>query len=184
MARGATLYRAKLEISLIDRSIYAEPTVSLAQHPSETLERALVRLLAFALCYEEGLEFGRGVSATDEPDLWSREGDGRPRQWVEVGQPDAKRLVKASRHAERVTLFTFGENLWRYRKAQFEDFEAPPNLSIAAFDATFITRLAASTGRQIRWSVTMSEGVLFLGTGEETFETPPEVWFGSPLGPA
>lgn len=181
MARGATLYRATLELSLIDREVYAEPTISIAQHPSETLERTLVRLLAFALCFEDGLEFGRGVSATDEPDLWSREGDGRPRLWIEVGQPETKRLAKAARHAGRVTLFSFGENLWRYRKAQFEDFEAPSNLSVAAFDPAFIAGVAGTIRRQIRWSVTLSEGVLFLSSGEESFETTPEIWMGSPL---
>ena len=93
MARGATIYRANLELSDVDRGVYAEATLTLARHPSETLERTLVRLLAFALCYEPDLEFGRGVSATDEPDLWSREGDGRVRRWIEVGQPDGKRLV-------------------------------------------------------------------------------------------
>lgn len=182
MARGATLYRATLELSLIERGVYAEPTTSIAQHPSETLERTLVRLLAFALCFEEGLEFGRGISATDEPDLWSREGDGRPRLWLEVGQPEAKRLAKAARHAERVVLFASGDNLWRYRKAQFENFEAPNNLSVAAFDPVFIASLAGTIQRQIRWSVTLSEGILFLTSGNESFETTPEIWFGTPLG--
>ena len=181
MARGATLYRATIELSLIDRGIYAEPTISIAQHPSETLERTLVRLLAFALCFEEGLEFGRGVSATDEPDLWSREGDGRPRLWIEVGQPEAKRLLKAAPHAGRVKLFACGDNLWRYKKAQFENFEAPENVSIAAFDPAFVLRVAAATHRQIRWSLTLSEGILFLSTGEDSFETSPEIWFGAPL---
>jgi uncharacterized protein YaeQ len=97
MARNATIYRAQLELSHVDRNVYADLQLTIARHPSETLERTLMRLLAFGLRYDEGLEFGRGVSATDEPDLWRREGDGRVIEWIEVGQPEARRLVVASR---------------------------------------------------------------------------------------
>ena len=77
MARSATIYRVQLELSHVDRDVYAELQLTLARHPSETMERTITRLLAYGLRYDEGLEFGRGVSATDEPDLWRREGDGR-----------------------------------------------------------------------------------------------------------
>lgn len=182
MARGATIYRVHLELSDIDRGVYAERSLSLAQHPSETLERALVRLLAFGLRYAEGLEFGRGVSATDEPDLWTREGDGRTIEWIEVGQPEMKKLVKAARHAQRAVLFAFGEGCWRWKKAELEPLVDPPsNLGVVHIEEAFVKGLAASAERHLRWSLTRSEGIVYLATGSETLETVPEVWLGEPL---
>jgi len=182
MARGATLYRVHLELSHVDRGVYAERSLSLAQHPSETLERALVRLLAYGLRYADDLEFGRGVSATDEPDLWTRAGDGRTREWIEVGQPAMKKLVKAARHAESAVLFAFGEGCWRWKKAELEPLVDPPaNLSVAHVDDAFVKAIAAAAERQLRWSLTVSEGVVFLGSGAQSFETTPEVWLGDPL---
>ncbi|MBJ21925.1 MAG: YaeQ family protein [bacterium] len=182
MARGSIIYRTQLELSLVDRDVYAERTMSVARHPSETLERTLLRVIAFALRFEEGLEFGRGVSATDEPDLWSRQGDGRVREWIEVGQPDGKRLVKASRQSERVTLFAFGDGVTRWKTAQLDSIDAPANLSAARIDDGFLRDLAAQSDRQLRWSITLSEGILFLSTGARSFETTPEIWLGDPLG--
>lgn len=182
MARGATIYRAQLELSLVDRDVYAELPLTLARHPSETLERTLMRLLAFGLRYEPGLEFGRGVSATDEPDAWSREGDGRVRQWVEVGQPDGKRLVKAARQSERVSLFAFGPGLAPWRAAQIDAIDPPANLGVAQIDDEFVAEVAAEVERQLRWSLTVSEGIVFLSTDDGSFETTPEIWLGDPLG--
>jgi len=183
MARGATIYRVHMELSNIDRGIYADRSLSLAQHPSETLERALVRLLAYGLRYAEQLEFGRGVSATDEPDLWTRAGDGRTIEWIEVGQPEMKRLVKAARHAERATLVAFGEGIWRWRKSELDPLTSPPeNLSVVHIDEGFVAALAESAERHLRWSLTVSEGIVFLSTGKQSFETTPEVWLGDPLG--
>ncbi len=182
MARGATIYRVHLELSLVDRGVYAERSLSLAQHPSETLARALVRLLAFGLRYADGIEFGRGVSATDEPDVWTRAGDGRAIEWIEVGQPEMKKMVKAARHAQRATLFAFGEGCWRWRKAELDPVVDPPaNLSVAFFEEGFVNALAEAAERQIRWSLTLSEGMLFLGAGTQSFETTPEIWLGDPL---
>jgi uncharacterized protein YaeQ len=183
MARGATLYRVHLELANVDRGIYAERSLSLAQHPSETIERALVRLLAYGLRWAEDLEFGRGVSATDEPDLWRRAGDGRATEWIEVGQPDMKRLVKAARHADRAILFAFGPGCWRWRKAELDPLVDPPsNLAVAGLEDRFVEAIAAEAERQLRWSLTLSEGVLFLSTARGSHETTPEIWLGDPLG--
>ena len=183
MARGATIYRVHLELANVDRGLYAERSLSIAQHPSETLERTLVRLLAYGLRHADGLEFGRGISATDEPDLWTRSGDGRTIEWIEVGQPEMKRMVKAARHAERATLIAFGDGCWRWKKAELEPLADPPkNLSVLFVEDRFVKDLAASAERQLRWSLTISEAILFLSTGPRSFETKPEIWLGDPLG--
>jgi uncharacterized protein YaeQ len=182
MARGATIHRVQLELSHVDRDVYADRPLTLARHPSETIERMVVRILAFGLRYAEDLEFGRGVSATDEPDLWRREGDGRVIEWIEVGQPDAKRLIKGSRQSGRCALFVFGEGASRWRTAQLADMKAPENLGVARIDDEFVAGLAAGVDRQIRWSMTIAEGTIFLTSGDESFETTPDVWLGDPLG--
>jgi uncharacterized protein YaeQ len=182
MARNATIHRAHLELSHVDRDVYCEQQLTIARHPSETLERMVMRVLAFGLRYEEGLEFGRGVSATEEPDLWRRGGDGRILEWIEVGQPDARRLVKAARQSDRCQLFVFGEGANRWREAQLADPKLPENLGVARLEDDFVAALAAQTDRQLRWSMTIAEGTIFLTSGEQTFETSPEVWLGDPLG--
>ena len=182
MAQNATIYRAQLELSHVDRNVYAERQLTIARHPSETLERMLMRLLVFGLRYDDGLEFGRGVSATDEPDLWRREGDGRVIDWIEVGQPDAKRLIKGARQSGRCNLFVFGDGAQRWRKAQLDSMKWPDNLGVAYIEDAFVDSLAANDDRQIRWSMTVSDHTIFLTSGDENFETTPAVWAGDPLG--
>uniref|UniRef100_UPI001901A2EB YaeQ family protein n=1 Tax=Xanthomonas fragariae TaxID=48664 RepID=UPI001901A2EB len=86
MALTATVRRAELQISDMDRGYYANHSLTLAQHPSETDERLMVRLLAFALFADDRLEFGRGLSNDDEPDLWRRDYTGDPDLWIDLGQ--------------------------------------------------------------------------------------------------
>jgi len=95
MAPKATIYKAELQVSDMDRQYYATHALMLAQHPSETVERLMVRLLAFALHADERLEFGRGLSTDDEPDLWRKSLTGEIEQWIELGQPDEQHIRKA-----------------------------------------------------------------------------------------
>jgi uncharacterized protein YaeQ len=181
MARSATIYRVQLQLSHVDRDVYADRQLTVARHPSETLERALVRILAYALRYDDQLEFGRGISTSDEPDLWRREGDGRVTDWIEVGQPDSKRLIKASRKATRCDLFVFADRDQRWRKSQLDAMKAPDNLSVAYIDDGFLASLAEGVDRKIHWSITVADGTLYLTSGDASFETTPEIWLGQPL---
>ena len=92
MALKATVYKVELQISDMDRHYYGTHALTLALHPSETEQRLMVRVLAFALLAEEGLSFGRGLSTEDEPDLWRRSLTGEIEQWIELGQPDESRV--------------------------------------------------------------------------------------------
>src|SRR5512145_1334338 len=102
MALPSTVYKASVQLADVDRGVYETLQSTVAQHPSETAERLCARLLAMAIFYEPELAFTKGLSATDEPDLWVIGPDARVRLWVEVGLPDADRIIKASRHAGRV----------------------------------------------------------------------------------
>src|SRR5690242_19000260 len=102
MALKSTVFKATLEIADIDRGYYATHNRTLARHPSETDERLMMRLLAFALYADERLEFGKGLSSTDEPALWQKNLDGTIKTWIDVGLPDERILRRAAGRAEQV----------------------------------------------------------------------------------
>lgn len=172
MALPATIYRVVIDLSDLDRGCYARLEATVARHPSETAERLVTRLLAFALCHEEDLSFTKGIAAGDEPDLWSKEPDGRVRTWIEVGLPDPERLRKATRHAERVLLVASGSGLSRWLEQHRPKLEPLANLTVLALDPPFVTRLADGLERVINWSLTVTEGTLYLTSGSRTCEAP------------
>jgi uncharacterized protein YaeQ len=107
VALKSTVVKAELSLSDMDRHHYATHALTLAQHPSETEERVMVRLLAFALNAAEGLEFGKGLSSDDEPDLWQRDLTGAIEKWIEVGQPDEARIRRACGRARDVVVYSY-----------------------------------------------------------------------------
>ena len=108
VALRSTIYRADLSVSDLDRQVYARHALTLARHPSETEERLMVRLLAFALHADEALEFGRGLSAEGEPDLIRRDPTGAVDLWIEVGLPDERDVRKACGRAREVAVLAYG----------------------------------------------------------------------------
>ena len=108
MALRATIYKADLHVADGDRHYYGSHGLTVARHPSETDERMMVRLLAFAFHADEALAFTKGLSDTDEPDIWRKDLTGAIELWVEVGQPDERRLLKACGRAGQVVVFCYG----------------------------------------------------------------------------
>ena len=104
MALRATIFKADLNVADMDRNYYGSHALTLARHPSETDERMMVRLLAFALNASEDLTFTKGLSDVDEPDLWKKDLTGAIEHWIEVGQPDDRRILRACGRAELVTV--------------------------------------------------------------------------------
>lgn len=172
MALPATIHRAVVELSDLDRNCYARLENTVARHPSETAERLVARILAYALCYSEELVFTKGIAAGDEPDLWAKDPDGRVRDWIEVGLPDPERLRKASRHAERVILVASGNGVPRWLDQHRAKLVPIDNLTILVPDPAFLSHLAAGVARVVNWSLTVTEGVLYLTTGGATSEAP------------
>lgn len=171
MALPSTIYRAAVQVSDIDRGIYESIQTTVAQHPSETKERVVARLLAMAIFYEEGITFTKGISATDEPDIWVIGADGRVQFWLEVGIPEADRISKACRHGERVALLAYGKTLASWEQQQLPKLANIANLTIVALDYEFIATLAAQLERVIPWSITITEGTLYLTSKDLTCET-------------
>jgi uncharacterized protein YaeQ len=179
MALPSTVYRATIELADVDRGTYESLKTTLARHPSETEERLVARLLAFALFYEPELVFTKGICEGDEPDLWQKGADDRVLLWLEVGLPDADRLLKAGRHGERVALIPCGRSLVHWEQQQLPKLEKVTNLTVVTFAPGFISRLAESLDRVITWSITVTDGTLYLTTGGETLETPILLRMGS-----
>ena len=109
MAANATIYKASLNIADMDRNYYEEHNFTLAKHPSENELRLMVRLSAFVLNANEDLVFCKGISQDDEPDLWKKTLGGDIKLWIDLGQPDEKRIKKACGRSEKVTIYTYQE---------------------------------------------------------------------------
>src|SRR5438874_12979014 len=97
MALSATVYHLQIELSDVDRGVYEELDLRVARHPSETMRYLLTRVLAYCLCYEEGIAFSKGLSTVEEPPLWVKDAQGNLRVWIEIGTPSPERLHKASK---------------------------------------------------------------------------------------
>lgn len=171
MALPSTIYRASIQLANIDSSMYLPLQVTIARHPSETEERLVARLLAYALFYEPELIFTRGVGAGDEPDLWVIGPDGRVSTWIEVGLPDPERLIKAGRHCQRVLLLASGATMSRWMEQQRGKLAGVSNLTMYSLDQSFLTQVAARLQRTISWSLTLTEGQLYLEIAGETLES-------------
>jgi uncharacterized protein YaeQ len=120
MAPKATVHKCQLQVSDMDRHYYAAHALTVAQHPSETDQRVMVRLLAYALYADERLAFGRGLSTDDEPDLWRHALDGQIEQWIDLGQPDEARIRRACGRAREVVVVGYSGrafDLWWEKNA-------------------------------------------------------------------
>lgn len=172
MALPPKIYRASIQLADVDRGCYEHLQVTVARHPSETAERLVARLLAYAICHEEGLSFTKGISAGDEPDLWRKGPDGRVLLWVEVGLPDSERLIKASRHAEQVVLFACGSGRRRWDEAHLPKLARVSNLKVYGLDQAFVEQVVGHLRRGIDWSLTITEQILYLTVEGTTVEAP------------
>ena len=161
MALKSTPYKIQLNLTNIDQGIYEDLRLTIARHPSEKEQRLATRVLAYALWYHEQLAFGRGLSDADEPALWQKALDGRIEHWIDIGQPDAERLIAASRRSERCSLLVYGQNrVWAGKI--LPAVRQQKNLHIAVLPQEPLEALASELPRSIDWSVMISDGVLYV----------------------
>ena len=177
MALKSTIFKAELQVSDLDRHYYATHALTLARHPSETDERMMVRLLAFALFADERLEFGRGLSTEDEPSLWQKDLTGAVELWIEVGLPDERAIRKACGKANRVVVLCYGgrgADLWW---AQNRDrLERLRNLTVMALPSAATQELAALARRSMELQCTIQDGQAWLSGEGATLHIEPGVW--------
>jgi uncharacterized protein YaeQ len=166
MALKSTIFKVELSVADIDRGYYRDHSLTLARHPSETDERMMVRVLAFALHAHDALEFGRGLSAEDEPDLVRRDLTGAIEEWIDVGVPDEREVRKACGRSRAVHVVAYGGravDLW-WQGAR-DSLERQPRLSVVEVPAEASRALAALADRSMRLQVTVQEGEALVTDG-------------------
>lgn len=163
MALNSTIYKVELQVSDMDRHYYATHVLTLARHPSETEERLMVRLLAFALHADDRLEFGKGLSDEDEPALWRKAYTDEIELWIEVGQPDEARIRKACGRARQVVVINYGGNtadIWWSKNASA--LARHRNLTVLDIPAATVAELVALLQRGMRLQCLVQDGQLQL----------------------
>jgi uncharacterized protein YaeQ len=145
----------------MDRNIYQTLPLTVAQHPSETTERMMARVLAFCINADEQLSFTKGLSSTEEPDIWKHSLDNQILLWIDVGEPNPERIKKATRIAKSVKVYSFNSKSnvwWQQEAAKFATLKA----EIFRFDWPGIQALAALVERTMEFSITISENSAFV----------------------
>jgi uncharacterized protein YaeQ len=170
MALKATIFKASLQVSDMDRNYYGEHSLTLARHPSETDERMMMRVLAFALNAHEHLTFGKGLSDTDAPDLWQKDLTGAIVHWIDVGQPEEKRLIRASGRADRVTVYAYGRGADPWWEANAGRLGRAKNLAVWRAPADASQSLGKLAERAMQLQCTVQEGQVWFSSTAETIQ--------------
>lgn len=175
MALGATICKAELNVIDMDRNYYQQHSLILAQHPSETDERLMIRLLAFALHASELLSFTKGLGADDEPDLWQKGLTDDIELWIELGLPSEKRLKKASSRAQQVVVYTYGsgtaEKWWSDMQKPLERFK---NIKVFHVDVDTTKNLATLVDRKMDVQISIQDGEVNWDAGDQCLSFAPE----------
>ena len=178
MALKSTIHKASLQIADMDRQLYAEHALTLARHPSETDERLMMRLLAFALQVPHdtnagALQFARGLSDSDEPDLWRHALNGELKDWIEVGLPDDRRLIRAAGRAGRVVLYAYASSTPIWWQNIRDKLTRLSNLDIWQIPAEQSQALAALSERSMQLQLTIQDGHVWVSDASRSVELLP-----------
>jgi len=169
MALKATIFKAELHISDMDRNYYHDHSFTIARHPSENDERMMVRLLAFALHAHDALSFAEGMSTDDEPSLWQKDLTGTIETWIDVGQPDEKRIRKACGRAKQVVIYSFSGHgadvWWKQIKSGIESLK---NLTVIKLPAGAGQGLAKLAQRTMQLQCTIQDRQIWLSDNNAT----------------
>ncbi|NML61741.1 YaeQ family protein [Massilia sp. RP-1-19] len=168
MALKATIYKADVQIADMDRHYYQDHNLTLARHPSETDERMMIRLLAFAIHANEALTFTKGLFDTDEPDLWQKDLTGAIQLWIEVGQPDEKRIMKACGRSEQVIVYSYSATSHIWYKQIANKLERARNLTIINIPADASAQLEKLANRNMQLQCTIQDSQIYLTDGANT----------------
>ncbi|MAF04597.1 YaeQ family protein [Herbaspirillum huttiense] len=174
MALKSTIFKADLQISDMDRHYYQQHALTIARHPSETDERMMIRVLAFALNASEALAFGKGLSDTDEPDLWQKDLTGAIEVWVEVGQPDDRAILKACGRADKVLVYSYSSTSHIWWGQTGSRVDRAKNLKVINIPAEASQALAALAQRTMQLQCTIQDGQIWLGANENMVLIEPE----------
>lgn len=161
MAQKPTIYKFRIALSDLERNYYDALNLTIAQHPSESLDRMMARLLAFSINAKTGLVFTKGLSSVEEPDIWIRTLDEQTSLWIDVGEPSVDRIKKASRQAREVKVYSFNSKSdvwWEQGRSKFAMLKA----SIFRFDSQSVKAFAALIERTMDVSITITGNSAFI----------------------
>ncbi|MBI3582098.1 MAG: YaeQ family protein [Nitrospinae bacterium] len=178
MAMKPTIFRARIQVADMDRSFYADLSLTIPQHPSETDERTMVRLLAFVLNAAEGLVMTEGISAEDEPDVWRKNPSGEIEAWIDVGLPDEKRIRKACNRAKQVRVYAYGgrtvQTWWR---PIAENLSRHKNLRVIDLPQEATKLLGEMAAKTMVLNCTVQDGQIWIGDSKNNVVIEPELLF-------
>ena len=175
MALKSTVYKAALNVADIDRNLYADFGLTLARHPSETEQRMMLRLVAFALHADDALTFGKGISTDDEPDLWLKSLTGDIELWIELGTPEPDRIKKACGRAAQVVVYTYGDRsapIWWNKHARV--LGRLKNLRVLHVPDEQCQALAALASSNMSVQCTLDGGEVWVSVGESSVQIAPQ----------
>jgi uncharacterized protein YaeQ len=174
VALKPTIYKFRISLSDLNRNYYDTLNLTVAQHPSETTERMMVRVLAYCINAVDDLVFTKGLSAVDEPDIWQRALDEQILLWLDVGEPAADRIKKAARSAKRALIYSFNSksDVWW---SQLQNKVTQANIGVYRFPWPAIQALAALTERTMDMSVTITGDSAYIAAAQGECEVPWEV---------
>lgn len=177
MALKATIYKTELNVADSDRHYYASHALTLARHPSETDERMMVRLIAFALNAHEDLSFTKGLSDVDEPDVWLKDLTGAIDVWIDVGQPEERRILRACGRAKQVIIYCYAGNASKiWWEGVRNKVERTRNLKVICLPAEQTRELAKQAERTMQLHVNIQDGEIFASNDKGQVTIEQEVW--------
>lgn len=180
MAQNATIYKVELSVSDMDRHRYETHKLTVAKHPSETDERLMVRIVAFALNIHEHLEMTKGLSTDDEPDIWQKSLSGEIDLWVAVGLPSEKVMRQSCSKAAKVIFYTYGGRIaevwWGKVKTGTTRFNNLQVINFAEADTTALARLAS---RAMKLQVNIQDSDVMVSVDEHVVYITPKTWKGA-----
>jgi uncharacterized protein YaeQ len=185
MAVKATIYKASVQLSDLDRQLYVDHALTIARHPSETDERMLIRILAFTLnaagsSEHAALELAKDMWDADEPALWRKDLTGRIVHWIEVGQPDDKRMMRSSSTADRVSVYSFSSSTPIWWEEIRTKITRARNLTVWQIPSEQSRQLAELAQRSMDLQVTVQDGTIWIAEGERSVEVTPIRLYGDP----
>lgn len=171
MAHPSTLYRFRIELSDVDRGVYETLDFRVAMHPSETPAFLLTRVIAYALNFGDGLEFAPGgLSDPDAPALRALEPHGATRLWIEIGNPSARKLHKASKAAREVKVYTYKDPELLLKEIASEKVHQASRIEIRSLPQSLLNELAQTLQRDNQWTLVHTDGSLMIGIGERSLQ--------------
>ena len=178
MALKATIHKAQIQLADIDRGVYGDHALTIARHPSETDERMMIRVLAYALnvpatADHGALELAKSLWDSDEPDLWQKDLTGRIVHWIDVGLPDERRILRASPRAERVSVYAFASSTPVWWSQMAGRIGRARNVAVWRIDAAQSQALAAFTQRSMQLQLSVQDACVYLSDATHSVEITP-----------